>query len=263
MQSAVRVLDQWDFYPCHVDAAPASIFLNMWFAQAAPIPGADTLYWVRAPMADPEEHGMGSEHEASTFSPVEDAIASKATAAGLYYVGRIRNQGIWQMSFFGPAGRDRQLARWARGAMAGLERIVQTGSRSDPQWSFFWEFLFPDRERLQWMRDRDLVETLARQGDSLTSPRRIDHWLHFAESAARQRFVDAVAALGFRVARESDGHGEGNDHPFAVCIHREETVELEEIHVTVMTLIELADERGAEYDGWETSVGANTPATAN
>ena len=46
------VPDEWDFYPCRVDDAPASIFLNLWFEKKAPVTSADTLYWLRIQMLD-------------------------------------------------------------------------------------------------------------------------------------------------------------------------------------------------------------------
>src|SRR5262245_10184073 len=92
------VKEEWDFYPCQVDHAPASISLNMWFEKVAPLRSAKTLYWLRIQMRDQAEHGMGAPGEAEILHPIEDALAERARAIGLYYVGRLRNDGSWQLA---------------------------------------------------------------------------------------------------------------------------------------------------------------------
>ena len=57
--------------------------------------------------------------------------------------------------------------------------------------------------------------------------------------------------MGFRF----DCLGEGTaDHPYAVQLQREATVELDRIHDVVMQLVELAEAHGGDYDGWGTHI---------
>src|SRR4051812_43710928 len=98
--------DDWDFYPCLVDERPASIFLNLRYERARPQSSINTLYWLRIHMSDVAEHGMGSSREADALYPLEDALTDSAADLGLVFVGRLRNSGEWQVTFFGPAGQS-------------------------------------------------------------------------------------------------------------------------------------------------------------
>jgi hypothetical protein len=56
----------------------------------------DTFAWVRIEMHDPDEHGMGSAEEATYVYPVEDRVV-EAASGRLVYVGRLRNDNVWQL----------------------------------------------------------------------------------------------------------------------------------------------------------------------
>jgi hypothetical protein len=117
--------DRWDFYPCRVDDRPASISLNLRYAAVRP--SVETLYWLRIEMLDAAEHGMGGPEEADAVHPVEDALAEQATKLGLVYVGCLRNNGSWQLTFYGPADVDEGLNALARESSLGGRRF-QVGS---------------------------------------------------------------------------------------------------------------------------------------
>ncbi|MCX5746297.1 MAG: DUF695 domain-containing protein, partial [Proteobacteria bacterium] len=104
MSGAPEIHDAWEFYACAIEDAPASIFLNLGFEAHAPLRDADTLYVVRLELRDPDEHGMGSAVEAELLRAIEDRITEGAQATGLYYVGRLRSRGVWQLTFYGRAG---------------------------------------------------------------------------------------------------------------------------------------------------------------
>src|SRR5687767_843527 len=99
--AASEVPDKWDFYLYRVDDRAASIFLNFWFRDEVPINSADNLYWCQIKILEPGYHGMGVGNDAKALQGIEDAIAENAKDAGLYYVGRLRNDGRWQLVFYG------------------------------------------------------------------------------------------------------------------------------------------------------------------
>jgi hypothetical protein len=92
---------------------------------------------------------------------------------------------------------------------------------------------------------------LEKEGDPLTSRRRVDHWIYFVDERSRKAFADAVVAQGFSLVDvpRSDG-----DPKLGLQVHRVDSVELEAIHDVTRLLFELAKRFGADYDGWETSV---------
>lgn len=245
--------DDWDFYPCLVDDRPASIFLNLRYERARPQSSINTLYWLRIQMSDAAEHGMGNGPEAEALYPCEDALTASAADLGLVFVGRLRNGGNWQITFYGPEGHIGALNELAREAELG-GRSFETGSKPDPEWNYYREFLMPNAERRQWMQDRNLVDVLEEHGDVHSIPRRIDHWAYFRTPDARQAFVQDLIPEGFALEATSD-----DAKAFGAQVFRTDTVELDRIHEVVMKLFKLADQHGGNYDGWECPVEKPPP----
>lgn len=251
--------DDWDFYPCLVDGTPASIFLNVGLEEVAPIVAAATRFRVRIRMRDADEHGMGSAAEATALHGVEDHLVQAAVVPGLRYVGRLRHQGQWELVFYGAAAQEAALAA----AVASLEaldgRDVDVDVSDDAAWVYYTEFLLPDAERRQWMKDRRLVAVLEEHGDVGETPRRVDHWAYFPSVDARARFLAAAKAEGFVGEIEPDAPAAAApaaSPPYCAHVYRLDAAELAYIHDVVMGLVELAEEQGGDYDGWETSVEA-------
>jgi regulator of RNase E activity RraB len=237
--------DAWEFYPCQIDDLPASIVLNLRFERETPA-NATTLYRMRVQMLVPDEHGMGDASESHAINLLEPQLEERGATAGLTYVARIRSHGLFELVWYGPPDQSAVLH-----SMRELitDRRTYLDVRPDPDWGFYREFLLPDAERRQWMENRKLVDVLVENHDALTTPRPVHHWLDFASAAGRDAFITAVQALGFT-------HAGGDDeaHPFAAQITREDPVELGHIHDVVMELVELAEQHGGDYDGWETPV---------
>jgi hypothetical protein len=241
--------DEWDFYPCRIDDYAASIVLNLRYDGSEPPPGATTLYRVRLPMREPGDHGVGTAAEAAAMNMFEELVAQRASDGELIYVGRIRSRADWELVFYGPADRSAALQA-VRDVF--VDRLTYLDVRTDPDWGYYRELLLPDAERRRWMHDRRLVDVLAREGDSLAMPRRVDHWAHFADAAARDRFVTAAVQAGFTLQRAAEV--KDKPLPFGAQVYRVDAVELEHIHDVVIQLVELAAADGGEYDGWETAV---------
>ena len=237
--------DAFDFYPCLVDGAPASIYVNLKFETAMPSTH-DTRYTVAILMREAGEHGIGTADEAAELDRVEEALMVRAFTLGLAYVGRLRRRGVWEVTFYGPRGHLSPLRTLAT-ERAG-DRRVAAMMAPEPAWTYYRELLLPDGERRQWMDDRRMVQILGELGDRLSTPRRVDHRLSFASAAARDAFVAAVAPAGF-VA-------DAADHDLDVHVHRVDPVELDHIHEVVMLLVDAATPLGGRYERW---VGAITP----
>ena len=245
--------DAWESYFTTVDDCPASISLDFAVGEHAPLPDRKNMLAVLIHMNEPGEHGLGEGVDPEALRHVEQQVVhAYEQELDVLFVGRVRSQGVWQLYFYG--AEDEELERRAAQLLSGFSGWRQElRIKSDPEWELYFELLFPDRERLQWIQDRKVCEALAEQGDPLVVPRRVDHYAYFATSADRQRFIDAtskehfeVEAVGFDPADE--------DLAYTVQLHRTECVELESIHEVVMDLVESATEHDGLYDGWETSV---------
>ncbi len=214
------------------------------------------LFAVLIHMNEPGEHGLGDGVDPEALRHVEQQVVhAYEQELDVLFVGRVRSQGVWQLYFYG--AEDEELERRAAQLLSGFSGWRQElHIKSDAEWELYFELLFPDRERLQWIQDRKVCEALAHQGDTLVVPRRVDHFIYFSTSADRQRFIDASNKQDFEVEQVSfdPKDPKEEDLAFTVQLHRTESVELDAIHEVVMSLIITAAEHDGLYDGWETSV---------
>lgn len=242
--------DAYEFYPCLVDDAPASIYVNLRFEQE-PLAGADTHYGVTIQMLEPGPYGIGTADEGDAVNAIEETLIAQVRERGLVYVGRLRSRGEWEVTFYGADGHLETLRAIARDASVGGRRAAAR-SQHDRDWTYYRELLLPDAERRQWMDDRRLVQVLRDQGDALRTPRRVDHRAHFASAQARDAFVAAITGKGF--ALEVASQDEARERPFGAHVFRTDCIELDHIHDVVMTVVDAAILHGGEYGGWTTSI---------
>lgn len=233
--------DDFDFYPCMVDGAPASIYVNLRY-EAAVIDSADTRYDVVLSMHDGGSYGIGTAAETAELDTIEEALIARARELGATYVGRLRTRREWTSTWYGPAGQAEAL-RGSVGAQ-GL-RTVTVQHELDRAWRYYHELLVPDAERRRWMDDRRMVQILAEQGDVLCMPRRVDHRATFATEAARDGFLVTARAAGFE-----PGDAAPDAPANAAYLHRNDAIELDHIHDVVMTLVDAALLHGGRYEGW-------------
>lgn len=227
--------DAFDFYPCMVDDAPASIYVNLRFEHEPPPAAATTRHTVAIGLRDAGAYGIGSAEEAELVGGFEEQVLAAAAARGLVFAGRLRHRGVWELTFYGPADAALEV-----GLLDGQR--VMTTSHADPDWRYYRELLLPDAERQQWMDDRRLVQILREQGDALVKPRRIDHRVRFATEAARDAFLVDVARHGF--ARDA------GDESTVAHVWRVDPIELDHVHEVVMLLVDAAVAGQGVYEGW-------------
>lgn len=237
---ATPVDDELDFYPCLVDGAPASIYVNLRY-EAVTAPDADTRYTVAVPIRDTGSHGIGTAEEGEVLNAWEETLIERVREKGLVYVGRVRNRGVWEVAFYGPAGH----VETVRSAVGLDDRKSDVRSEFDPSWTYYRELLLPDAERKQWMDDRRLVQILREQGDALVSPRPVDHYVRFDDTIKRDAFVAAVASQGF-AAQEAE--------PVVAHVTRDDSIDLDHIHDVVMVLVDAATPLGGRYERWSSAI---------
>ena len=78
------------------------------------------------------------------------------------------------------------------------EYEYEAGTREDREWSTF-DFLFPPAEDQQRISNRRLCAVLESNGDTLETPREIDHWFYLPDEARGQALIAEAATLEFAV----------------------------------------------------------------
>lgn len=127
-----------------------------------------------------------------------------------------------------------------------------TNVDEDKDWSLYREFLFPTDEILHYMYDQKVVMHLEEEGDDMTTPRRVDHWILFDKENDAERFAKEAEKQGFEV--EGVSETEHEDTALQLQVFREDKIDLDDIFPVTAGLRDLAQKFEGDYDGWETFV---------
>ena len=242
----------WDFFMCRIEGAPASIRTNLALIEVAPLEGLSQRLQFYIKMQNPRPDGLSSNEEYSILCDIEDAIGEKAEATGAVLAGVVKSEGFLELWFY--TQNAEALAKTCEDALQTFEGY-QSGYNiaEDPEWEDYFGFLYPDEFSYQTMQNRKVLMQLEKNGDKMEVPREIDHFIYFKEAAQQQAFAKEAEAKGFKVRFNDDEFvedrkAEGKEYPYMVEATREDSpLDIDDI---VWDLLELASPFEGEYDGW-------------
>jgi len=242
----------WDFFMCRIEGAPASIRTNLALIEVAPLEGLSQRLQFYIKMQNPRPDGLSSNEEYPILCDIEDAIGEKAGATGAVLARVVKSEGFLELWFY--TQNAEVLAKTCEEALQALEGY-QSGYNiaEDPEWEDYFGFLYPDEFSYQTMQNRKVLMQLEKNGDKMEVPREIDHFIYFKEAAQQQAFAKEAKAKGFKVRFNDDEFveerkAEGKEYPYMVEATREDSpLAIDDI---VWDLLELASPFEGNYDGW-------------
>ncbi|WP_454973891.1 DUF695 domain-containing protein [Capnocytophaga gingivalis] len=242
----------WDFFMCRIEGAPASIRTNLALIEVAPLEGLSQRLQFYIKMQNPRPDGLSSNEEYPILCDIEDAIGEKAEATGAVLAGVVKSEGFLELWFY--TQNAEALAKTCEDALQTFEGY-QSGYNiaEDPEWEDYFDFLYPDEFSYQTMQNRKVLMQLEKNGDKMEVPREIDHFIYFKEAAQQQAFAKEAEAKGFKVRFNDDEFvedrkAEGKEYPYMVEATREDSpLDIDDI---VWDLLELASPFEGDYDGW-------------
>jgi len=242
----------WDFFMCHIEGAPASIRTNLALIEVAPLEGLSQRLQFYIKMQNPRPDGLSSNEEYPILCDIEDALGDKAEAIGAVLAGVVKSEGFLELWFY--TQNAEALAKTCEEALQTFEGY-QSGYNiaEDPEWEDYFGFLYPDEFSYQTMQNRKVLMQLEKNGDKMEVPREIDHFFYFKEAAQQQAFAKEAEAKGFKVRFNDDEFvedrkAEGKEYPYMVEATREDSpLDIDDI---VWDLLELASPFEGNYDGW-------------
>ena len=242
----------WDFFMCRIEGAPASIRTNLALIEVAPLEGLTQRLQFCIKMKNPTPEGFPSNEEYPILCDIEDAIGEKAEAAGAVLVSVIKSEGVLELWFY--CDNAETLVDICQKTLGNFEGyLYQDFSVEDPEWEDYFGFLYPDEFSYQTMQNRKVLMQLEKNGDKMEVPREIDHFIYFKEAAQQQAFAKEAEAKGFKVRFNDDEFvedrkAEGKEYPYMVEVTREDSpLAIDDI---VWDLLELASPFEGNYDGW-------------
>ena len=242
----------WDFFMCRIEGAPASIRTNLALIEVVPLEGLSQRLQFCIKMKNPRPDGLSSNEEYPILCDIEDAIGEKAEATGAVSAGVVKSDGFLELWFY--TQNAEALAKTCEEALQAFEGY-QSGYNiaEDPEWEDYFGFLYPDEFSYQTMQNRKVLMQLEKNGDKMEVPREIDHFIYFKEADQQQAFAKEAEAKGFKVRFNDDEFvedrkAEGKEYPYMVEATREDSPLA--INDIVWDLLELASPFEGNYDGW-------------
>ncbi len=242
----------WDIYTCAIEDNPAIIGLDLNLRGLAPLKDKPHAIVVSVYLNHPRADGFPQGDEFALLGDIEDGlVADLEKKHNAWFVGRTISNGVRDLYFY--CGDTFLHDKTIADVMINFPNYrYDFGIQEDKTWELYFDFLLPDVQEFQRIRNRKVLRTLQHHGDIAELERPIDHWIYFAREADRDLYWQQVKQEGFRL--EKDSRSSGPDYPYALHISRMDKADADSIDEVVMYLWELAQELNARYDGWETAI---------
>lgn len=245
--------ENWDVYLAQYQKGVGSTLINMSLKGSAPMKEFIYLLKIGVNVIDCTSEGLPSKGEFKMLYKISDKIKfivdsiSKNKAAGTFSYQCERTDYYYLTDTTGML-EFIESAFFAN--FPGYKHTITI--RKDQNWEAYLTFLYPNLESYEYMTNEKVVLNLTKEGDDLTMPRQVDHWVYFKTEVDRNAFISFALNEKFKVESKNflkDGHLK-----YQLQISRTDNVDMKSITAITMQLRKKAKELNGEYDGWETFV---------
>lgn len=244
----------WTFYFSNVNDKLSSIATDLNLVNIAPIKGQDNVVYVLIKMPNPREDGLSSNEDVDELWKIEDEIikAFDNNKLNCTFVGRLTSNGFRDLYFFGE--NTILMEKQISSTMTRFpEYKFDFGHKPDKEWSEYFDFLYPLPRQMQIIQNRRVLDQLEKEGDNLTKPREVFHWIYFKTEKELEQYESFIKDLGFKTLKKGKTE-QPSEFNFVISVSRIDKVGFDEIDDYTLELWEKAEELNGEYDGWETSI---------
>ncbi|MBX7224184.1 MAG: DUF695 domain-containing protein [Blastocatellia bacterium] len=248
--------NDWAIYLSYFEAdKPALILVDLDAHQRLTAFSSYFLTFVRFKLDHPNEFGLQEQKEEPFLEQFEKSldVVCPPIANLICYCGRITFNGYRSFFFYTESPEATVQLRHALSHIK-TEYDLEISTSEDPHFAFYQDVLQPDEEEMQAIQNNKVVQILIENGDSLTAPRNIDHWIYFADEDSREAFASRVTSLGFTIQDATENTDKSGAETLCLIISKVGMADLHSINEAVLELFYLAQECNGKYDGWETEV---------
>jgi len=195
------------------------------------------------------EEGLPTDKEVVVLERIGSALSiSLNTESSTSYVGFI--SGAQRCTFCFCTGLTFAPEQIVLKTMQQFPEYVCEGINllEDDSWGIYTDCLFHVHQYYEKINHSMVVTRFEERGDSLTTPRSVDHWCYFRNESDRTRFIECVCQEGFQV--EDCHDGDSDEWAFGVHLSRVDLVDRQNLFEYTSYLWNLAYEHYGNYDGW-------------
>ncbi|WP_373032535.1 DUF695 domain-containing protein [Sulfurovum sp.] len=245
--------EYWELYMKNLEGKPASIQFNAGismdleeFQYTYPI-----VAFVKAKLKEPSEHGLLGEHEEPEILFMEDKLEASLIKFRIgKYVGRVISDGYVTFLFY-----VQFTYNWQDFIEFALEEFesykISNGHQEDGEWNYYKKLLYPTAKEWQLIQNHKVCDELKEKEDNLYLARAIEHKLFFSNGDEKKdELVSKLNEKGFKIQLEIENEEGVKGFKF----YRLDKPFYHDIDKLTLYLIDMLEEYGASYDGWETSI---------
>lgn len=244
--------EYWELYMKTIDGNIASVLVNAGITVELPSDDKYFMGFIKITMNAPSDKGLISEEEEAQLNFIEDKIEMESLRYRIgSYVGKIVSNG--EMTFIYYLKHDYEWPDMVQVAMKDFSTYsYEYGSKMDSEWDIYYKLLFPTSIEWQMIQNHKVCDNLKGQGDSLHLPRAIEHKAYFETLEQRDSFKKRIEDESFKVKEFIEANE--NTPMIGISFYRQDKPFYYDIDTLTLHLIELTQQCGGQYDGWETSV---------
>ena len=202
-------------------------------------------------LKQPDDRGLPAGDEFAWLNTVEDQLTEEISEKVGVQLGRVTSNGC-RYFFFLTSLEDIAVADITEKLASKNGCEIGYAHKSDLERSCYLNDLFPTDNDWQVIQDIRVQDALRDAGDTLSTPRPIEHWAHFKSEADRERFISLVGERFENIERyETPDSDRG---VYTAKLRHSGLPDYRSINSTTILLNNTARESGGDYDGWETEV---------
>jgi regulator of RNase E activity RraB len=224
------------------EAAPMGfvISVNQAVTSGRIVPTQGNCYEIRFEFqpAQLANNGMPNKEAQAVFYGIEDALGKLIASDDGQIVATQTGQkmrSIWLCGSNTLASKTQSIVKATKTVTAALRPSSLAEIKA----------LHPTKIEGHLAHDETVFDTLTKQGDDHSIPRKIDHFIYGTTATNRKTIEARLRHIGFQIDSEQLD---------AIRFFRISPIELDAIQSDTRTLLELCDEFGCEYDGWGTEI---------
>jgi len=125
---------------------------------------------------------------------------------------------------------------------------VHIDIKKDELWSYYYNFLFPKGNTVEFIFNHDYLHDLIIQGDDLKGLRKVNHWLYFKNVTVRHAAGERLKEMNFSL--DSIAYKEESKLPYELKISRHDSLYPDSLDRLITLLSLFCNEFEGQYDGW-------------
>ncbi len=116
----------------------------------------------------------------------------------------------------------------------------------DSKWDFYYKELFPTDLEMYMIYSKKIMLQMMAEGDDLSKPREVEHYVSFDTKSQKDRFVKSVESIGFTYKDEVDN----KELEHAVAIAKEHALDKDSLEQNIRSLLEFVRKDHGRYELW-------------